>query len=53
VTIVLVIVFIIIIRVLFLSIVFPFVVLVPGKSQVITLRGAIVTIEEGNILDGL
>jgi hypothetical protein len=43
----------IIIRVLFLSIVFPFVVLVPGRSQVITLRQAIVTIVGNNILDGL
>jgi hypothetical protein len=50
--IVLVLVFIII-RVLFLSIVFPFVVLVPGRSQVITLRESIVTVAGDNILDGL
>jgi hypothetical protein len=30
-----------------------FLFLVPGKSQVITLRGAIVKIAKGNILDGL
>jgi hypothetical protein len=50
--IVLVLVFIII-RVLFMSIVFPFVVLIPDKSQVITLREAIVTVAGENILDGL
>ena len=43
--IVLVLVFIII-RVLFLSAVFPFVVLVPGRSHVITLREAIMTVQE-------
>jgi hypothetical protein len=43
----------IIIRVLFLSIVFPFVVLVPGRSHVITPREAIVTVAGDNILDGL
>jgi hypothetical protein len=32
---------------------FPLVVLVPGRSHVINLRGAIVTIAGGNILDGL
>jgi hypothetical protein len=32
---------------------FPLVVLVPGKSQVITLRGAIVTVAGGNILNSL
>jgi hypothetical protein len=32
---------------------FPFVVLVPGRSQVITLRKAIVTVAGDNILDGL
>jgi hypothetical protein len=53
VTIVLVIVFIIIIRVLFLSIVFPCCWSCSGRSQVITLRGAIVTVAGGNILDGL
>jgi hypothetical protein len=41
---IIVLVLVFIIRVLFLSIVFPFVVLVPGRSQVITLRGAIVTV---------
>ena len=40
-------------RVLFLSNVFPFVVLVLGRSQVINLRGAIVIVVGGNILDGL
>jgi hypothetical protein len=50
--IVLVLVFIII-RVLFLSIVFPFVVLVMGRSQVIALMEAIVTVARDNILDGL
>jgi hypothetical protein len=50
--IVLILVFIII-RVLFLFIVFPFVVLVSGRSHVITLREAIVTIAGDNILDGL
>ena len=49
---VLVLVFIIII-VLLLSIVFPFVLLVPGRSQVITLREAIVTVIGDHILDGL
>jgi hypothetical protein len=51
--IVLVLVFIIIIRYyscLLFSLVFG---LVPGRSQVITLRGAIVTVAGGNILDGL
>ena len=50
--IVLVLVFIII-RVLFLSTVFPLVVLVPGRSQVKTLRKAIVMVAGDNILDGL
>ena len=50
--IVLVLVFIII-RVLFLSIVFPFVVRVPSREQVITLREAIVMVAGDNILDGL
>ena len=50
--IVLVLVFIII-RVLFLYNVFPFVVLVLGRSQVITMREAIVTVAGDNILDGL
>jgi hypothetical protein len=43
----------IIIRILFLSIVFPSVVLVPSRSQVITLREVIVTVAGDNILDGL
>jgi hypothetical protein len=42
----------IIIRILFLSIVFPFVVLVLGRSQVITLREDIVMVA-GDKLDGL
>jgi hypothetical protein len=42
-----------IIRVLFLSTIFPFFVLVPGRSQVITLREAIVIVAGDNILDGL
>ena len=50
--IVLVLVFIII-RVLFLSIVFPFVFLLLGMSHVITLREDIVTVARDNILDGL
>jgi hypothetical protein len=50
--IVLVLVFIII-RVLFLSTIFPFVVLVPGSSQVITMRESIVMVAGDNILDGL
>jgi hypothetical protein len=41
------------IRVLFLFIVFPFVVLVPDRSQVITLRDAIVMVVGDKILDGL
>ena len=43
----------IIIRALFLSTIFPFVFLVLGRSQVITLRGAMMMIAGGNILDGL
>ena len=50
---IIVLVLVFIIRVLFLSIVFPFVILVPGRSQVITLRRAIVMVAGGNILDGL
>jgi hypothetical protein len=50
--IVLILVFIII-RVFFLSIVFPFVVLVPSRSHVITLRETIVTVAGDDILDGL
>jgi hypothetical protein len=50
--IVLVLIFIII-RVLFLSTIFPFVVLVSSRSQVINLREAIVTVVGENILDGL
>jgi hypothetical protein len=43
----------IIIRVLFLSTIFPFVFLVPGRSQVINLREDIVTFVGENILDSL
>ena len=50
--IVLVLVFIII-NVLFLSIFFLLVSLVPGRSLVINLREAIVTVAGDNILDGL
>jgi hypothetical protein len=53
VTIVPILVFIIIIRVLFLYVVFPCCCSCFGQSQVITLRGAIVTVAGGNILDGL
>jgi hypothetical protein len=52
VTIVLAIVFIII-KSIILVYCFSLVVLVPGRSQVITLKGAIVTVAGGNILDGL
>jgi hypothetical protein len=53
VTIVLSIVFIIIIKSVILLYCFSLVVLVPGRSQVINLKGAIVTVVGGNILDGL
>jgi hypothetical protein len=53
VTIVLAIVFIIIIKSIILVYCFSLVVLVPGRSQVITLREAIVTVAGDNILDDL
>jgi hypothetical protein len=51
--IVLTIVFINIIKSIILVYCFSLVVLVPGRSQVITLKGAIVIVAGGNILDGL
>jgi hypothetical protein len=53
VTIVLAIIFIIIIKGIILVYRFSLVVLVPSRSQVIILKGAIVTIVGGNVLDGL
>jgi hypothetical protein len=49
--IVLTIVFIIILKSIILVYCFSLVVLVPGRSQVITLKGAIMTVAGGNILD--
>ena len=53
VTIVLAIVFIIIIKSIIPVYCFSLVVLVPSRSQVITMRESIVTVAGGNILDGL